>query len=189
MGDVAGWIAPCATAIAAVMTASNLGARVTGWGFVVFVVGSVAWCTVALTTDQLNLLWANGFLTVVNLFGVWRWLGCQARYERGAQHASLRSRRSRSPDLISFSSLIGADITGPDGTVMGRIAEVMIRCEDLGPAYVVAAIGGVGGVGETLHALMAAEFEMCGDRLRSLITLTELAEREPLAASAWPVTT
>lgn len=36
---VAAWVAPVATMIAAVMTAANLGARVTGWGFVVFVIG------------------------------------------------------------------------------------------------------------------------------------------------------
>ena len=45
LGDIAGWIAPIATAIAAIMTASNLGTRVTGWGFVVFAVGSIAWIT------------------------------------------------------------------------------------------------------------------------------------------------
>jgi hypothetical protein len=34
--------------IAAMMTPANLGARVTGWGFVLFSVGAVAWVTVAL---------------------------------------------------------------------------------------------------------------------------------------------
>ena len=60
-------LAPAATMIAAVMTASNLGARVTGWGFVVFTVGSIAWCLVALTSGQANLLWTNGFLILVNV--------------------------------------------------------------------------------------------------------------------------
>ena len=52
MEDIAGWVAPIATMIAAMMTAANLGPRVTGWGFVVFTVGSIAWSTVAIATDQ-----------------------------------------------------------------------------------------------------------------------------------------
>jgi hypothetical protein len=42
MNDIAAWIAPAATVIAAVMTAANLGARITDWGFVVFTVGSTS---------------------------------------------------------------------------------------------------------------------------------------------------
>ncbi|MEK7456583.1 MAG: hypothetical protein AABZ76_16905 [Pseudomonadota bacterium] len=48
MEDLAGWIAPAATMIAAMMTAANLGARVTGWGFGVFTLGSIAWSIVGL---------------------------------------------------------------------------------------------------------------------------------------------
>ena len=33
METIASWVAPIATTIAALMTASNLGSRVTGWGF------------------------------------------------------------------------------------------------------------------------------------------------------------
>lgn len=72
MGDIAGWVAPVATMIAAIMTAANLGARVTGWGFVVFVIGSVSWSIVGISSGQNNLLWTNGFLTLVNVIGVWR---------------------------------------------------------------------------------------------------------------------
>lgn len=68
--DIAGWIAPIATMIAAMMTAANLGARVTGWGFVVFTVGSIAWSLVGISTGQTNLLATNAFLTIVNLVGV-----------------------------------------------------------------------------------------------------------------------
>jgi Na+/phosphate symporter len=70
--DIAGWVAPAATMIAAVMTAANLGARVTGWGFVVFVIGSISWSIVGISSGQSNLLWTNGFLTLVNAMGVWR---------------------------------------------------------------------------------------------------------------------
>ena len=48
MISLVGWLATIATMIAAMMTASNLGARVTGWGFVVFSISSVTgphWAT------------------------------------------------------------------------------------------------------------------------------------------------
>ena len=51
---IAGWIAPAATTIAAIMTAANLGSRVTGWGFAVFSVGALAWIAVGASTGQQN---------------------------------------------------------------------------------------------------------------------------------------
>ena len=56
MDDIAGWIAPIATMIAAMMTAANLGAKVTGSGFLVFTIGSICWSLVGLSTGQTNLL-------------------------------------------------------------------------------------------------------------------------------------
>ena len=93
METAANWIAPIATTIAAVMVAANLGTRITGWGFVVFGVGSVAWIVIGALTDQPNLLWQNVFLLVVNVVGVWRWLGIRARYEAGAGAATETSAR------------------------------------------------------------------------------------------------
>lgn len=186
LSDIAGWIAPLATALAAVMTASNLGARVTGWGFVVFLVGSICWCIVALTTDQPNLLWANGFLTLVNGLGIWRWLGRQARYERGGRRASARSARTASSTLVPLGSLIGGTVSGPDGSPLGQITEIMMRCDDAAPAYLVVSVGGLGGVGESLHALDAAEFDLCADGIRSHVSATVLGARTPIAPDNWP---
>jgi hypothetical protein len=93
MEDAAGWVALVATCTAALMTASNLGARVTGWGFVVFTVGSLAWTTVAVVSGQTQLLWSNIFLTLVNFLGIWRWLGRQARVQDTAAAAIERSAR------------------------------------------------------------------------------------------------
>jgi hypothetical protein len=70
------------------MTAANIGARTTGWGFVVFTLGSVCWALIGASTDQPTLLATNVFLTVVNLVGVWRWLGRQAKYQDGAKTAA-----------------------------------------------------------------------------------------------------
>ncbi len=88
METAANWIAPIATTLAAIMVAANLGSRFTGWGFVVFCVGSVAWIVIGLLTDQPSLLWQNVFLFAVNVVGIWRWLGLRARYEKGAEKAT-----------------------------------------------------------------------------------------------------
>ena len=88
MESIATWVAPVATTIAALMTASNLGSRITGYGFIVFTVGSLAWLTLGITTGQANLLWQNVILTALNLFGIWRWLGRQAQIEDGGSRGA-----------------------------------------------------------------------------------------------------
>src|SRR5690349_6274113 len=109
--DAAGWIAPAATMIAAMMTAANLGARVTGWGFVVFTIGSIAWSAIGFSSGQTNLLATNGFLTLVNLIGVWRWLGKQRSYEDGGKSATEASRRSVYPTLLTATGIAGMPVT------------------------------------------------------------------------------
>ncbi|WP_395942889.1 PRC-barrel domain containing protein [Brevundimonas sp.] len=187
MESLAGWLAPVATAIAAVMTASNLGPRMTGWGFVVFVFGSISWCAVALATDQSNLLWANGFLTLVNLIGVWRWLGRQARYARGGALARARSADAATPTLAPLSGLVGAAVVGSDGKAFGQVVEAMVRCDTLQPDYLVVSIGGVAGVGETLHALGDAEFDYAQGQVRSRLSRVALERRRALTAGDWPM--
>lgn len=91
METAANWVAPIATTIAAIMVAANLGSRLTGYGFIVFSVGSVGWMAVGWYNDQANLVWQNAILLLVNLVGIWRWLGLRARYEKGAQVATEQS--------------------------------------------------------------------------------------------------
>ena len=97
--------------IAAMMTAANLGARVTGWGFVVFTAGSIAWSIVGISSGQTNLVATNGFLTLVNLVGVWRWLGRQRAYEDGGKSATQASRRSAYPTLFTATGVAGLPVT------------------------------------------------------------------------------
>lgn len=185
--EIAGWVAPAATMIAAVMTAANLGTRVTGWGFIVFTVGSVAWSTVAIATGQQNLLWTNGFLTLVNLVGIWRWLGRQARYEDGSRAASVASEAARVPSLFSIGGIAGAPLAGRDGVQLGTIVDGMMRCADSALAYVVVSEGGVGGVGERLRALHPDEIRFSADGPRCDLDAAMLARRPLLAPGAWPV--
>lgn len=88
MEQIANWIAPIATTIAALMVATNLGARVTGAGFIVFSIGSIAWMVIGAATGQANLIWQNAVLLLVNIVGIWRWLGLRARYDKGAAAAT-----------------------------------------------------------------------------------------------------
>ena len=48
--ELAEWVAHAATMVAAMMTAANVGARVTGWGFVVFTISSIAWSFIGKAT-------------------------------------------------------------------------------------------------------------------------------------------
>ena len=88
MEHAANWIAPVATTIAAIMVAANLGTKITGYGFIVFSVGAAGWIAIGYFTRQPNLLWQNAFLLLVNLVGVWRWLGLRARYDKAADAAT-----------------------------------------------------------------------------------------------------
>lgn len=188
MQEIAGWIAPIATTVAAVMTAANLGTRVTGWGFVVFTIGSIAWVTIAIGTGQSNLLWANGFLTFVNVIGIWRWLGRQARHEDGSKAAARRSAVQRVPTLFGMGSVVGAPLTGRDDVKLGMVVDAMMQCDGSRLAYVVVSEGGVGGVGERLHALSPAQLRFSADGVSCDLDADELARRPVLEQGAWPAT-
>jgi hypothetical protein len=153
MENAAGWIALVATCSAALMTASNLGARVTGWGFVIFTVGSLAWTTVAIMSGQTQLLWSNAFLTVVDVFGIWRWLGRQARVQDTAKAAIEKSEREPRPTLFSATALGGMPVIGSGGAKVALAVEAMAACSTGQLEYLIISAGGVGGIGETLHRL------------------------------------
>lgn len=172
--------------IAAMMTAANLGARVTGWGFVVFTIGSLGWITVALGTGQQNLLWTNGFLTLVNGVGIWRWLGRQARYEDGGRAATARSEAARVPTLFPVGRLAGATLTGRDGASIGTVVEAMMRCQGSELAYLVVSEGGVAGVGERLHAIAPEELRFAADGVSCDLNPEGLAARPVLDPKGWP---
>jgi hypothetical protein len=188
MEEIAGWTAPIATAIAAMMTAANLGARVTGWGFVVFTVASISWSLVAVGSGQQNLLWTNVFLMLVNGAGVWRWLGRQARYEEGGEAAMQRSAVTHVPTLLSVGSLAGAKLSGRDGDPLGVVVDAMMRCADAQLAYIVVSEGGVGGVGERLHALHPDDVQFSHEGLTCDLRPEELAHLPVLQQGAWPAT-
>lgn len=186
MEGIAGWVAPVATTIAALMTASNLGTRITGYGFIVFTIGSIAWLMLGISTGQANLLWQNVILTALNLFGIWRWLGRQARIEDGGQAAQERSSESTGETLFAASLLTKAKLVSRTGSELGSSVEAMLGCSSGRPHYVVIAEGGLAGVGETLRRVEWSDVHVEDDRLVTGLSDAEFAKGEQLTKDRWP---
>jgi len=110
MAESISWIATVATIIAASMTAANLGSRITGYGFCLFLVGSLSWLAAGLLTGQSALTWTNAVLTFLNIFGIWRWLGRQTKVEEGARSASKASEQTPGEALFPVSVLSSAPV-------------------------------------------------------------------------------
>lgn len=172
--------------IAAMMTAANLGARVTGWGFVVFTLGSICWSIVGLSTGQTNLVATNIFLTLVNVVGIWRWLGRQRAYEDGGKAAQDKSRRSATPTLFTATGLAGMAVKDAYGNAVGKAVEALIECDTGAVAYVVVATGGVGGIAEELRPVPRSELAFTCDHLALDMSRQAFETLAPLAAGDWP---
>ncbi|WP_184242354.1 PRC-barrel domain-containing protein [Novosphingobium chloroacetimidivorans] len=172
--------------IAAMMTAANLGARLTGWGFVVFTAGSIAWTTVGFTSGQTNLVASNAFLTLVNLVGIWRWLGKQAVYEDGAKAAQEESRNSSSSTLFTATGINGMSVVDEAGKQIGHAVEALIECATSAVSYVVVASGGVAGVDEQLRAVPRRQLDFNCDQMSLRIDRDAFEALPVLAAGHWP---
>jgi hypothetical protein len=186
MEQIASITAPVCTTIAALIVASNFGARITGYGFVVFTIGSVAWALLGLITDQPNLLWQNVVLTALNLFGVWRWLGRQARIEEGAAAAAQESRAEPGEDLFPVSMLAKATLVSSEGQEMGHCVDAMAGCRSGRLDYLVVSEGGVGGVGETLRRVAWADCRVERDEVRSTLAASQFRSLQKVEPDRWP---
>lgn len=186
LNELAGWIAPAATMIAAMMTAANLGARITGWGFVVFTLGSICWTLVGISSGQTNLIAANAFLTFVNLVGIWRWLGRQRAYEDGGKSAEAKSRKSSVPTLFTATGIAGLPVVDADGTAIGKAVEALIGCRSGEVSYVVVATARTGGLGEDLRAVPRDAIRFSCDALIVDLNADAFAALVPLESGDWP---
>lgn len=186
MEEILNWVAPVATILAALMTASNLGARITGIGFIIFTVGSLSWLTLGLVSDEPSLLWMNVALTALNLFGIWRWLGRQAKFEQGAEHAAASSEAKPSETLFPLSLTGSAKLVGRDGHELGQCVDAMAGCSSGRIAYLVVAEGGLGGVGETLRRVEWADVMVDQDRVHAAFDQARFATLETLEKDKWP---
>ena len=186
MESIASWVAPIATTIAALMTASNLGSRVTGWGFAVFLVGSIAWATLGAATGQSNLVWQNIILSALNIFGIWRWLGRQQQIEKGADNAAAASEEAPTETLFPASRLTTAHLLGEGGTSLGTAVDAMVGRRSGRIAYLVVAEGGVAGVGETLRRVDWNGLEADGDGFSARLDERAFAQLPKLERDRWP---
>jgi hypothetical protein len=186
MEQYANWFAVAATIAAASITSANLGSRITGFGFVVFTVGSLAWLAYGIMSGQPSLIWTNAALTGLNLFGVWRWLGREARLEEGGKAAQQASAETPGETLFPVSLLGSAPLFGQDGVELGRAVDAMAGCDSGRLRYAVISAGGIGGVGETLRRVPWTNVSAGRDGLRTDLGPREFERLEQLAKDEWP---
>lgn len=172
--------------IAAMMTAANLGARMTGWGFVVFTLGSLSWLTIGLASDQTNLLATNAVLTLVNLAGIWRWLGRQRGYEDGGKSAEQASRRSSTPDLLTATGIAGLNVMGSQGEAIGKAVEALVECGSGRISYVVVSHTRTGSLSEELRAVPFERIAFACDQLTLDLAPGDFAALPILEDGDWP---
>ena len=182
MAETISWVA---TIVAAFMTASNLGPRITGYGFAVFTVGALCWIAVGLLTDQPALLWTNVVLTMLDMFGVWRWLGRQARVEEGARSATEASELTPGEALFPVSLLSRAPVQCGAEQV-GHCIDAMAGCRSGRLDYVVVSEGGVAGVGERLRRLPWSEAHVEGETVAAHLPADRFQGLEELPRDQWP---
>jgi hypothetical protein len=72
--DICKWYASLSGIAAAFMVSLDLGRRLTGWGFALFVTSSIAWIAGATMTKDEPLGTQNLVLLGINCLGVYRYL-------------------------------------------------------------------------------------------------------------------
>ena len=185
MADTISWVATIATIAAALMTASNLGARMTGYGFAVFTAGALCWIAVGATTGQPALMWTNIALFLVDLFGVWRWLGRQAKVEEGARTAAEASQQTPGEALFPVSLLTRAPVCC-GGSDIGHCTDAMAESRSGRIDYLVVSEGGVAGVGETLRRLPWKQARVDGETVMTDLTLAHFDQLQEIPRDEWP---
>ena len=68
------WIASLTTMAAGLVLAARVRPRLMGWAFVVLTLASMAWVLIGYFAEEYALMAQNIVLTLINLFGVYRWL-------------------------------------------------------------------------------------------------------------------
>jgi hypothetical protein len=185
MADTISWVATVATIIGAFLTAANLGARVTGSGFAVFLVGSLCWLATGLMTGQPALTWTNVVLTLLNMFGIWRWLGRQARVEEGGRTAAEASEETPGEALFPVSLLARASVSAR-GEAAGHCIDALAGCRSGRIDYLVVSEGGVAGVGETLRRLPWSTAHVDKDEVVADLSRSDFDRLEEMQRDQWP---
>ena len=72
--EVLRWIASVSTMGAGLVLAARVRPRLMGWAFVVLTLGSIIWVGIGYLTKEYALMAQNAVITVINVFGIYRWL-------------------------------------------------------------------------------------------------------------------
>jgi hypothetical protein len=72
--EVLRWIASVSTMGAGLVLAARVRPRFMGWAFVVLTLGSIIWVGIGYITEEYALLTQNAVITLINIFGIYRWL-------------------------------------------------------------------------------------------------------------------
>jgi hypothetical protein len=139
-----------------------------------------------LMSGQPALVWTNVVLTILNIFGIWRWLGRQARIEDGASSATERSAGRPGETLFPVSLLLRAPIKDRHGKSLGTCIDAMAGCSTGDLRYVVVSEGGVAGVGETLRRLPWKTAKVDSDRLIADVDVAEFGRMQVIEKDRWP---
>jgi hypothetical protein len=185
MYEILNWAATAATIGGVLLTASNLGARVTGTGFIILLIGSIAWLGVAMESGQQALLWTNAVLSLLNLFGIWRWLGRQVAVEEGGKAAAEASAAVPGENLFPISMLAKANVL-VGGEDVGGCVDAMAGERSGRLAYVVVSEGGMAGVGERLRRLDWKDARIEADRLIVGLDAGRWRDLPELKKDEWP---
>ena len=182
------WIAVTATIVAALLTAANLGARVTGSGFVMYTLASAIWIATGVMNDfePLSVVVMHSVLLFINLFGVWRWLGRERRYEDSREHAQKRSRWAHVPTLFSACSMIGSSVAGRGTDSLGTVVDAMFNSDKKSIAYVVISEGGIAGAGETLRAVPPEHLKFEDESIVCDLSESDWRALPPIENDHWP---
>lgn len=184
------WIAAIAAMIAALMIAANLGARVTGWGFVAYALASVMWIGSEVSGQEpdTSLILMHSVFLLVDLFGVWRWLGRQTRYEDSRARVHERSRRAPVPTLFSADSILGATVHGKGEETRGTVVDAMLKCDEKKLSYVVVSEGGIKGAGETLRVVPPEHLRFDDDDVVCELEDAQWRALPAIENDRWPAT-
>jgi hypothetical protein len=72
--EILRWVASIVTMGAGLVLAARVRPRLMGWAFVVLTAGSIIWIGIGYLSEEYALMAQNIVLTLINLFGIYRWL-------------------------------------------------------------------------------------------------------------------
>ena len=74
MQEILRWVASLSTIGAGLVLAARVQPRTTGWAFVVLTAASIVWIAVGYLTSEYALMVQNAVVSLINVFGIYRWL-------------------------------------------------------------------------------------------------------------------